>query len=230
MSENPGALLADLELGFQATSFQDWPPHLAGVLFFPGCNLRCPWCHNPGLVDARLAHGLQPWSAIRASLARRVKVLSGVVASGGEALLHPALMSVLGEVKALGYRVRLDTNGTLPERLALVPQGLIDEVAMDLKLDPNGRSLDGQAATIGLLRNQGLAHEFRLVWVPGWHNESMVPAIAQLIGRGSRLILRPFKPGVCLDPTWAIRPPCSQETLGRVATLLRTEDIVLILD
>lgn len=221
--------LAKLRLGLQRTSLQDWPPYLAGVLFFPGCNLRCPWCHNPGLVRAPWDPGLLAWDAIQDILARRAGTISAVVASGGEALLHPALVPVLQYCKSLGYQIRLDTNGTQPGRLKALPSGLLDALAMDLKLDASGTVLGGQAETVALVRARALPCEFRLVWAPGWHHESSIPTIARLLGPGTSLSLRPFRPGSCLDPAWNSHQACPEETLSRLGGLFRNEGIVLIL-
>jgi len=218
-----------LRLGIQRTSLQDWPPHVAVVLFFPGCNLRCPWCHNPGLVEAPWDKNLLPWASVRAILEKRSGTHGALVASGGEALLHPDLVGVLSFCKSLGYKIRLDTNGTQPGRLAEFPHGLLDAIAMDIKLDAAGALLPGQAETLQIIRETGLPHEFRLLWSDYWHLESSLGAIAQLLGPGSSLRLGAIRPGPCLEPSWVHKKASSTQTLEKIGELLREKGIMLIL-
>lgn len=109
----------------------DYPGELACIVWFAGCNLRCAYCHNPEMVRSV---GIKPWDEILAFLQQRQGRLTGVVFSGGEATLHPHLVSFAKDVKALGYKLKLDTNGTRPDVVqALVAEGLLDMVAMDYK-------------------------------------------------------------------------------------------------
>jgi pyruvate formate lyase activating enzyme len=98
------------------TTLVDYPGKVAAALFFPGCNLRCPWCHNRELVN-REAENLVPLEAALSHLEKRRKLLGGVVLSGGEPLLFPGLGELIPLIKGLGLKVKLDTNGTLPQLL-----------------------------------------------------------------------------------------------------------------
>ena len=133
--------------GIQKLSLLDYPGTVACTLFTLGCNFRCPWCHNAGLVlPEQFPEGSLDEEEVLSFLKKRQGVLDGVAITGGEPLLHPGLKDFLPRVKELGYRVKLDTNGSFPERLKeLVELGLVDRVAMDIK---NGPSRYG--ITVGL--------------------------------------------------------------------------------
>jgi pyruvate formate lyase activating enzyme len=103
---------------------------VAAVAFLPGCNLRCPYCHNADLVLAPDQADLVAWPAVLQHLERRRGLLSGLALSGGEPCLHASLPDLAAQARSLGYAIKLDTNGTLPE--AIAPVGA-DYVAMDIK-------------------------------------------------------------------------------------------------
>lgn len=120
--------------GFLDTSFVDWPGKMAAVVFLPGCNFRCPYCHNHQLV---LEPGsLGTWEARH--VLDRLETLrgwvDGVCVTGGEPTLHPGLSGLLELFRSAGWGVKLDTNGSRPAVLrALLEQGLLDAVAVDVK-------------------------------------------------------------------------------------------------
>lgn len=112
----------------------DYPGTLCCVLFVRGCNLSCFYCHNRGLLTTAPAPSDPDWDTTWAFLKKRAGMLDGVVVSGGEPTLHEALPVLLQELKALGYKVKLDTNGWRPETIgALVKAKLVDYVAVDWK-------------------------------------------------------------------------------------------------
>lgn len=122
--------------GLVKQSFVDWDGVLSAVVFTKGCNFRCSYCHNPALVVPALMRERPDVaeSEVFDYLARRRGWLDGVVVTGGEPTLHAGLPAFLERVKALGYRVKLDTNGTNPEMLRqLIASGAVDFVAMDIK-------------------------------------------------------------------------------------------------
>ena len=113
-------------------TFQDYPEHTACILWFSGCNMACAYCHNPELVRGELVK--LPPEQIIAFLESRRGLLEGVVLSGGECTLCPALPEFAGYLKSLGYKIKIDTNGTNPELLEqLIENRLIDFVALDYK-------------------------------------------------------------------------------------------------
>ena len=112
----------------------DYPGHVAAVVFTQGCNFRCRYCHNPELVYPHLLQESMPKDDVLSFLRKRKGTLEGVVITGGEPTLHLGLMDFMAEIKALGYKIKLDTNGTKPEVLQeAIDRQLVDFVAMDLK-------------------------------------------------------------------------------------------------
>ena len=131
-------------VGIQKLTLLDYPGKVACTVFLNGCNFRCPYCHNAELLGD--AEEVMTVAGLLAFLRKRQGILEGVCITGGEPTLHPELPALLGEVQALGYAVKLDTNGYRPEILeAVLNQGLVDYVAMDLKNGP-----EDYAETVGL--------------------------------------------------------------------------------
>lgn len=123
--------------GLQPFSSADWPGRLVAVVFVQGCPWRCGYCHNPGLQPRQATPGSPVWADVVHLLQRRCGLLDGVVFSGGEPLLDPALPAAVQAARALGFAVGLHTAGIYPQRLAaLLPQ--LDWVALDLKHDTTG--------------------------------------------------------------------------------------------
>ena len=123
--------------GLQKLTLLDYPGLVACTVFTGGCNFRCPFCHNAPLVlPEELAHDTDE-EQVLSFLKKRVGVLDGVAITGGEPLLHSDIGAFLEKVRALGFRIKLDTNGSFPDRLMdIVRAGLVDRVAMDIKNSP----------------------------------------------------------------------------------------------
>jgi pyruvate formate lyase activating enzyme len=122
--------------GWHKNSFIDFPGTVSTVLFFSGCNLRCPYCHNPGIVKA-LPEDRVPFDEIWNFLEKRRGIVDGVVLSGGEPTLHQSCADVAHDIQALGYKIKLDTNGLLPEKITEIAP---DFLALDIKTIPENYS------------------------------------------------------------------------------------------
>ena len=155
--------------GVQKTTLLDFPGKVSAVVFAQGCNFLCPYCHNPDLVLCRQKP--LAFTDVIAFLARRRKVLEGIVISGGEPTLHADLFSFCAVLKSLGYAVKLDTNGSKPEVLRqLLRAELLDYVAMDVKANPEQYPAAlcpqgvGKAVlhSMALLEESQVPHEFRV--------------------------------------------------------------------
>ncbi len=176
--------------GYQKLTLLDYPGRVACTVFLGGCNLRCPFCHNAGLVRTPVAEA-DAHEDVMAYLSKRRGILQGVCVTGGEPLLQPDLPELLHEIKALGYDIKLDTNGSLPRRLAdILSTGYIDYVAMDIKHAP---ALYSKAVgcelsfapfeeSIRCLRGSGLPYEFRTTAVKGIHEIRDFETIAAYLG------------------------------------------------
>lgn len=204
--------------GFSRLTLQDFPGRVAAICFTPGCQLRCPYCHNAELV---LSDGQdfetrteKTTNAFSAYLRQRRSQLDGIVVSGGEPLLQHDVGDFLREVKALGLDVKLDTNGMLPDKLAdLIQQNLVDYVALDYKncrqalaatvgLDPSTGSraadkyYDSWWASLRCLRDSYVPYEIRTTVVRELHPLEALKDMASAIGnnadRGEQWFLQPF--------------------------------------
>ena len=123
--------------GFNKLTLLDYPEKMAATIFLGHCNFRCPFCQNGGLVLNPDGEPVIPVEDVLKVLKKRQGLLDGVCITGGEPTLHPDLPSFIASIKALGYSVKLDTNGSRPEVLkSLVERQLIDYVAMDIKNSP----------------------------------------------------------------------------------------------
>ena len=192
--------------GFQKTSFVDFPGQPCAVVFTPYCNMDCVYCHNAHIIkrDAPLI----PEEPVLEYLEKRAGLLTAVVISGGEPTLQQNLEAFLLRVRALGYKIKLDTNGSKPQVLqTLLGKGLIDYVAMDVKA-PLGKydsitrsSVDTAAIlrSITILRNGGVSHEFRLTYAPQLGAEDALEA-ARLVKGCERFYLQQYRPRFEGDP------------------------------
>lgn len=188
--------------GLQKLTLLDYPGKVACTVFTGGCNLRCPFCHNASLVNGHKDCWAIPEEDFFTFLAKRRGVLDGVCISGGEPLLQPDLEYFLQRVKELGYRIKLDTNGCFPERLkALVTQGLVDYVAMDLKSSSKDYSsatgipevnLSEIRESIDFLFKDTVDSEFRTTVVRGLHDSVILQETAQMIRGAKRYFLQKF--------------------------------------
>ena len=188
--------------GLQKLAMVDYPGKLACTVFTGGCNLRCPFCHNALLVTRLDETPRLENSEVMAFLESRKKLLDGVVLSGGEPLLQPDAADFLQAVRAMGFSVKLDTNGCYPAALArILEAGLVDYVAMDIKNTPEKYPLTVGVPSfdiapilesIHLLQTCGVEYEFRTTLVRELHTPEDVLAIGAWLQRTPRYALQKF--------------------------------------
>ncbi len=184
--------------GMQKLTLLDFPGKVACTLFTVGCNFRCPFCHNGSLVEGEPFEQI-PEEEVLSLLEKRLGILEGVCITGGEPLLQKDLPAFLRKVKALGYPVKLDTNGSFPEQLkALVEEGLIDYVAMDIKNCPDryaetaGVEHPGVDESIDFLLSGKVDYEFRTTVVDELHTVRDIEEAAKRIKGARRYFLQSF--------------------------------------
>lgn len=191
-------------VGLQKLTLLDYPGKVACTLFTRGCNFRCPFCHNASLVVRAEEQKSYENSEILAFLKKRQGILDGVAITGGEPTLAKGLYEFISEVKAMGYSVKLDTNGTRPDLLKrLVDDSLVDYVAMDIKNSP-----EKYAYTCGLPENYDLSKieesknllmegnvdfEFRTTVARPFHTEEDIVRIGEWIKGSEKYFLQQFK-------------------------------------
>lgn len=188
--------------GLMKMTLLDFPGRVACTVFTAGCNMRCPFCHNAALVTEIDPAERIDTDELFSFLKKRAGLLDGVAISGGEPLMHPDIADFIREVRALGYAVKIDTNGTFPQRLAMLcDAGLVDYVAMDIKNAP-----EDYARTVGVesfdlspveesknyLISGLVDYEFRTTVVAQFHTVDRIRAAAEWISGAKRYFLQAF--------------------------------------
>jgi pyruvate formate lyase activating enzyme len=187
--------------GLQKMTLLDFPGRVACTVFLGGCDLRCPFCHNAELIDGT-AEPVMDENELLAFLEKRKGLLEGVAFTGGEPTLRRDLPDLLRKIKSMGYPIKLDTNGMHPDRLkAMLDEGLLDYVAMDIKAGPENYAhtcglekidLKPIDESIRLLMNAGIDYEFRTTVVDELHTVRDFEAIAGWIAGAKAYYLQAF--------------------------------------
>ncbi len=190
--------------GMEKFSMVDFDGYIACTVFTPGCNFRCPFCHNAALVTGEAAE--IPESEVFDYLNKRKGLVDAVCITGGEPTLQPDLKDFIVRVRALGYKVKLDSNGTNPAVLEeLIGEGLLDYVAMDIKSDfetygdvigvQNAALLDRVKKSVEILKSSSIDFEFRTTAIKEFHSEKNFAAIAEIVRGAKKFFIQKFKDG-----------------------------------
>ncbi len=187
--------------GIQKLTLLDYPGHVAATVFLAGCNMRCPWCHNSELIDGT-AEAVMDDEKLLKFLERRKGILDGVCFTGGEPLLRPELPELMRKIKDMGYLVKLDTNGYLPDRLEkLLDENVLDYVAMDIKNSPEryaetaGLSdidMEKIRLSISNILGHDTDYEFRTTVMVPLHDDASFEGIGRLIEGADKYFLQMF--------------------------------------
>ena len=205
--------------GLEKFTLIDYPGTVACVVYTIGCNFRCPYCHNPELVDETVKTRISE-DELFDFLAERKKLLEGVVITGGEPTIHEDLPEVLKKIKALGYLVKLDTNGTNPLLLRqMVEAGLVDYVAMDIKSPLHtysatvARPVDVAAIrrSIDFLLQASVPYEFRTTVIKGMQTPEDIEEIGKEIKGAQKYYLQKFISTKILNPQFRRKTTYSDE-------------------
>ncbi len=183
--------------GLQKLSMVDYPGTLAATVFTGGCNYRCPFCHNAPLVLHPETERELSLEEVLSFLEGRKGILKGVVVSGGEPLIYDDIDMLIESIKALGFSVKLDTNGSFPERLErIVDKGIVDYVAMDIKNSKRGYSrtigvkgydISNVERSVKLLKKGLVPYEFRMTLVRELHTEDDIVEVGEWL-KGSKVL------------------------------------------
>lgn len=233
MNEKIGALVK--------TSLVDFPGTVCAAVFLKHCNLRCPYCYNAQLVTKTQDDtGLFTLDEIKNHLIKRKNVLDGLVISGGEALLNPHTKELILFAKKLNYKVKLDTNGTLPELLQQItedPQTRPDFIAMDIKTSPqkyrrllNSSNISDKTdyeqalkKSIKILKEYPSAsREFRTVLIPTLVQKEDIENIAAILPKDASWQFARFSAGNCLEPLYNALPPYSESQISELINYAKT--------
>jgi pyruvate formate lyase activating enzyme len=211
--------------GLQKISLIDYPSKVASVLFTPGCNLRCPFCHNWRIVVDPKPPFLQGAAALEI-LESRKKYVDAVVVTGGEPAMHKELPKFLAKLKAKGFLVKLDTNGFYPEVLEeCLPD--VDYVALDVKTSLDKYKLLGAKDTNSLVRSVEMlktgkvAYEFRTTAVPELVTAEDVTCIGELVKGARTHAFQQFVPHDTLEKKFESLKPYAPETINGFAECMK---------
>ena len=191
--------------GLQKLTTSDFPGYLSCIVFTQGCNLKCPYCQNSELIPMVRTFKDDSLTSedILEFLHKRKNILEGVVVTGGEPLVHSDIEEFISKIKEIGYKIKLDTNGTNPKLLKrLIESNLIDYVAMDIKND-----FENYAKTVGvqnfdvqnikesidILKNSKIDFEFRTTIVKEFHNVASISNICETIGKAPKYFIQNFE-------------------------------------
>ncbi len=219
--------------GLRKLTLIDYPGKVAATLFTYGCNFDCAFCHNPELVDAKFKDKNQflGEEEFFKFLDKRKGELEGVCITGGEPTLHKDLPEFIAKIKALGFLVKLDSNGTNPEALEnLINKKLVDYIAMDIKAPPKRyQEIVNRLVDLAKIKksirliidNAGnYDYEFRTTVVPGFHQAEDIKAMAQLIQGARKYYLQNFiSQGKILNSDWQNKASFSKEEMAEFQTL-----------
>lgn len=190
-------------LGFLKTTLLDYPEHVASTVFTGGCNFRCPFCHNGDLVLHPDGANTYSEEEIFTHLNKRKGILDGVCITGGEPTLQADLADFIRRIRALGYAVKLDTNGYRPDILkTLCNEGLLDYVAMDIKQAPSHYNdiaccpdfqIRHIEESVSFLMHGNIPYEFRTTLVRELHTTEDIVEIGQFLSGARAYYLQSYK-------------------------------------
>ena len=188
--------------GLQKLTLLDYPGLVACTVFTVGCNMRCPFCQNASLVSRIEEDQDLSEEEFFAFLKKRQGILDGVCITGGEPTLQPDLPEFIAKIKAMGYKVKLDTNGSFPDKVKeILDSGNVDLVAMDLKntlerypetVGVPGFDTSKILGSIDIIRNSGVEYEFRTTVVSPLHRPEDFGELAKLVEGSPRYFLQNF--------------------------------------
>ena len=215
--------------GFEKCTLIDYPGKIACMVYTIGCNFRCPYCHNPELVDETVekTYGEQE---ILNFLDKRKGMLDGVVITGGEPTMHTELRAFIREVKERGLLVKLDTNGTNPEMLSPLINGkLVDYVAMDIKspLETYSQAVcrpvdtDAIRESIRILMSSPIEYEFRTTVVKSLLSPEDIENIGRAIQGAKQYYLQKFIPTKILNPQFRRKVTYADEEFKALQVMMK---------
>ncbi len=214
--------------GFQKFTLIDYPGKVACMVYTIGCNFRCPYCHNPELVDETVEKVFREEDIFK-FLKSRKKLLQGLVITGGEPTMHKDLPVFIKKIKKMGFFVKLDSNGTNPKMLKeLISSGLVDYIAMDIKAPIKkynqtvSMSVDAKAIedSIKILIQSRVPYEFRTTLVKSLTSEEDIKQIGREIKGASRYFLQKFVPTKILNPQFLKKTTYLDEELKVLQDML----------
>lgn len=197
--------------GLEKVSLLDYPGKVSSVLFTYGCNLRCPFCHNPELVIHPLGKDVKlKEDEVLDYLQERKGLIDAVVITGGEPLIYKDIDLFIEKIKKMGFLVKLDTNGFFPKELKeLLKKDLLDYIAMDVKwaedsyveFSKDKKAVEKVKESIKIIMSSGIDYEFRATFVKGIHDIEDGEKITSMIPNAMKYYIQNFRSGKTIDET-----------------------------
>ena len=218
--------------GLQKVSLIDYPGEISSIIFLQGCNFKCPYCHNPELVDSKLFGPCLQEKDVLEFLKTRIGKIDAVTITGGEPTIQNDLTPFIKRIKKMGFAVKLDSNGSRPEVIKnLLSEKLLDFIAMDIKapLEKYEKIVrvllktDSIKESIKIILKAKIPHEFRTTVVKSLHSENDILKIAQLISGVRQYTLQKFVPAKILDKKYLKAKPFSVDELEKIRKHLEKE-------
>jgi pyruvate formate lyase activating enzyme len=216
--------------GIEKFSSRDFPGHISSTIFLGGCTFRCPYCHNADLVLRPETIPSLAADYFLSYLDGRKGWLEAVCFTGGEPLLHEDIEELIRVVRERGLLVKIDTNGSFPDRLeGLLALGLVDRVAMDIKapleryreVTRSNVDLERIVRCADLLRESGVKHTFRTTVVPGLVGKDDVTKIGEWLNGAAHYVVQQFVPQTTIDPAYLEVKPFGRAQLEEIAAAAR---------
>lgn len=208
--------------GLQKVSLIDYPGKICAIVFTQGCNFRCPYCHNPELVDPNLFWECESEDALMSFLEKRKGKLDAVSITGGEPTIQQDLIAFMKRLKDIGYFVKIDTNGSNPEVInSIIDENLVDYIAMDIKapfkkyeeLTQSQVDKNKIRKSIALIMASGIPYEFRTTVLKSKLSKRDILEIGKIIENASSYVLQTFVPLKTLDQSYLSESTYTREEL-----------------
>ncbi|MCK5305969.1 MAG: anaerobic ribonucleoside-triphosphate reductase activating protein [Candidatus Omnitrophica bacterium] len=220
--------------GFVKSSLIDWDGRIVSTLYVPCCNMRCPFCHNGGLLLNPEGYQTIPINEIKDFYKQRQDFMDGICLTGGEPCLYEDVLDFMEEFKEIGAMVKLDTNGTNPGIIEeAISKRIVDYIAMDIKapleFDAYNKASKVQSEklfknvkeSIKIIMSSDIDYEFRTTVVPGLHDKEDIRKIVEFIRGAKRYALQNFQPDGVLDKKLQEIKPYKKEILEKIADGIR---------
>lgn len=218
--------------GFQKFSLVDYPGKRCAIIFTQGCNFRCPYCHNPELVEPALYRAPIPENYVLDFLKRRRTLLEGVTITGGEPLLQKDLRFFLKNIKEMGYAVKLDTNGSFPAQLKeIIEEKLVNYIAMDIKaplekyafVTRTDVNVENIQKSIDIIMHSNLDYQFRTTMPKSLLNFDDLRLMHKLIKNTDNYVLQKFRfSGKILDNSLLDKPEYKEKEIQELQRMIKT--------
>jgi pyruvate formate lyase activating enzyme len=216
--------------GLQRFSLIDYPDKICAIIFTQGCNFRCPYCHNPELADPDLYESCIPEEEVFGFLEKRKGKLDAVTVTGGEPTIQPDIARFLEKIKAMGYLVKIDSNGSRPEIIkTLIDKKLVNYIAMDIKAplekyrDITRSEIDPSriSESIALIMAHAKDYEFRTTVVKSLLSEDDIEETVKLAKGAKKYVLQRFVPSKTLERDFLDEETYSKKELDKIIKKLK---------